>query len=251
MKTKKLTGLTRVNGLTVLDALILFLVAALVWLAIPKGHAADLSYSPAAPQTGDSELVIQHKNAVNLATIADALASGESALIANGGTVTALAGEAHIGEVGGNAINISPTVTVDTSANSAGDVLGSKLTLTSAARVSGGTAILDSILIREKGSQGAVLDILIFGQDPSNGTYTTNGAFTANDTDMGYLVARIHVAAADYVATGGYTTASLGGLGRVVTATGSANLYAVIVTSGTPTYSATSSLAVKFGFRRN
>jgi hypothetical protein len=208
--------------------------------------ATDLTYETNVPQTTDSELIIQHKNAVNLATIAD----GIGAAITNGAG-TLLASEAHIGEVGGNAITISPTVTVDTSANSAGDVLGSKLTLTSAARVSGGTCILDTILVEEKGSQAAVLDILIFGQDPSNGTYTTNGAFTANDTDMGFLIARVHVASTDYVATGGYTTANLGGLGRVLTATGGANLFAVIVTSGTPTYSATSSLKVRFGFRRN
>jgi hypothetical protein len=32
--------------------------------------AGDLTYSPANPQTGDSELVIAHKNAVNIAAMA-------------------------------------------------------------------------------------------------------------------------------------------------------------------------------------
>lgn len=223
------------------------LFGAIAACLIGAAYAADLTYSPTAPQTGDTDLIIAHKMAVDTHTIA----TGIGAAIANGAG-TLLASEAHIGEVGGNAITISPTVTASTSpAYTAGDVVGAKLTLTNAARVSGGTAILDTILIEEKGSQAAALDILIFGQDPSNGTYTDNGAFTANDTDMGFLIARVHVAAGDYVATGGYTTANLGGLGRVLTATGSANLFAVIVTSGTPTYSATTSVKVRFGFRRN
>lgn len=236
----------KIMGDRIMGALKKYAIGGVVLLALAAAYAADLSYSPAAPQTGDSELILQHKQAVDIHTIAD----GIGAAITNGAG-TLLASEAHIGEVGGNAITISPTVTVDTGANSAGDVIGSKLTLTSAARVSGGTCILDTLLVEEKGSQAAVLDILIFGQDPSNGTYTTNGAFTANDTDMGFLIARVHVASTDYVATGGYTTANLGSLGRVLTATGSANLFAVVVTSGTPTYAATSSLKVRFGFRRN
>jgi hypothetical protein len=220
---------------------------ALVLAAAPVALATTLTYSPAAPQKEDPEIVIQHKSAVALASIAEDIA----AAITNGAG-TLLASEAHIGEVGGNAILVSPTVTVSTSpAYTAGDVVGSKLTLTNAARVSGGSAILDSITVLEKGSQAAALDILIFNADPSGGTYTDNGAFTANDTDMGKCIARVHVASTDYVATGGYTSASLGGLGKVLVASGSANLYAVVVTSGTPTYSATSSLAIKFGFKRN
>lgn len=215
----------------------LLLIVALTLSTAPPLRAADLSYSTLVPQTGDSELIIAHKQAVAIAQMA-ALTTGQ-------------AGEAHLGEVGGSAITLSPTVTVDTNAFTAGDVVGSKLTLTSAMRVSGGTGILDSIYVQEKGSQAAVLDILIFNADPSNGTYTNNGAFTANDTDMAMCIARVHIATTDYVATGGYTSASLGGLGKIVAASGSGNLYAVIITSGTPTYSATTSLKVRFGFKRN
>jgi hypothetical protein len=34
-------------------------------------YAAPLIYTPPEPQTGDSELVISHKTAVNISTIAD------------------------------------------------------------------------------------------------------------------------------------------------------------------------------------
>ncbi len=230
------------HGLTAL-----LLIAAFAVLPVPS-RATDLTYDPAAPQTGDSDLIIAHKNAVALASINATLGA---AILAGSGQL--IAGEAHVGEVGGNAIIISPTVTTTNFATpySAGDVVGAKLTLTNAVRVTSGSGVLDSIYVQEKGSQAAVLDILIFNADPSNGTYTDNGAFTANDTDMAMCIARIHIAAADYVATGGYTSASLGGLGKTVVASGSANLYAVIITSGTPTYAATTSLKVRFGFKRN
>lgn len=47
--------------------------------------AADLEYSPLAPQTGDSDLVIRNKQAVATAQIA---ASIEAAIAGSGGAVT-------------------------------------------------------------------------------------------------------------------------------------------------------------------
>ncbi len=236
--------------------------------------ATDLSYDPAAPQTGDSELIIQHKTAVNIAAIASSI---EGAIAGNGGAVTGTgtagtadagvltvqgiasmtplavtpaATESQLGFTGTSRTILSPTVTVDAGAYQAGDVVGGKLTLTSAMRVSGGTGKFETLTVIEKGTQAAVLDVLIFDADPAAGTYTDAAALTVHDTDAGKLIQRVHVAAADYVSTGGYGVASIP-LNLTLKASGSANLFAIITTSGTPTYSATSSLKVRFGIQRD
>jgi hypothetical protein len=164
------------------------------------------------------------------------------------GTAALLPSENYVGKVGGPTTIISPTITVSTSpAYTANDVVGGKLTLTDALRVSGGTGILQSLCIIDKGNQKAALEILIFDSNPSSGTYTDNGAFSWNATDGAKLIRRISVLASDYTTFGTAAIADLSTGGKVLKASGSKNLYAVIVTTGTPTYVATTDLIVRFG----
>lgn len=149
--------------------------------------------------------------------------------------------------VSGSTDILSPSITVSTSAYSANDVVGGKITVPNAMRVSGGTGILQSLCIIDKANQKAALEILIFDSDPSSGTYTDNGAFTWNATDGAKLIRRISVAASDYATFGTAAIADISPGGKVLKATGSKNLYAVIVTTGTPTYAATTDLAVRWG----
>lgn len=164
--------------------------------------------------------------------------------------VTPAATEAHLGAVGGNTTRIAVTPTVSTSpAYSNGDVVGGVQTLTSAMRVSGGTGILQSIFINDKGNQKAAFELLIFNQNPSNGTYTDNGAFSLNATDEGFLIRRVSVSAGDYLTLSSHASADLGSLGRVVQAVGSANLYVIAVLNvSTPTYATTTDLTFSYGF---
>jgi hypothetical protein len=151
------------------------------------------------------------------------------------------------GNVGGFTFRQQVTqVTSAAAIYAAGDSVGGKITLTNAVRISGGTGILTSIDIIDKSAQNAPGNILIFDSDPTAATITDNAPFVFS-TDIAKLIANIPVVVGDYSTFGTISTANIGGLARVVKASGSANLYACFVTSGTPTYATTSDILIGFG----
>lgn len=157
------------------------------------------------------------------------------------------AGEAHIGAVGGNSALVTPTITVSTSpAYTAGDSIGGKITLANAVRVSGGTGILESIMVLDRANQKAAIDIIIFDADPSAATITDNAAFVFSTDDLKVL-ARIPVATTDYVTYNSKATANIKAIGALLKAASGTSLYAAVVTSGTPTFAATTDFQLRFG----
>lgn len=143
---------------------------------------------------------------------------------------------------------ISVTPTIDTNIYAAGDAVGGKQTLTGACRISGGIATLESLVVVDKGNQKANLTILFFDSDPSAATITNNAAFVYS-TDISKLIGRINIATADYETIDSEAIGVVRNIGLKLKASGSAILYAaVVLTSGTPTYTATSDLIFKYGF---
>lgn len=157
------------------------------------------------------------------------------------------AGELHVGEVGSSADVISVTPTIDTNAYTSGDAVGGKQTLTSAARVSGGKVLLNSVVVVDKGNQKKPLTILFFDSDPSAATITNNAAF-AFSTDITKVVGRVNVVAGDYETVDSKAVACVKAIGLEMKASGSANLYAAVVTTDTPTYTSASDLIFRYGF---
>lgn len=174
-----------------------------------------------APQQNDDELI--------LATKMLALLNGNGA------------------KIGGNTVVVTPTITVDTNAYAAGDSIGGKITLTSAMRVSGGTGVLSGLMLVDRANQKPALEIFIFQEDPSAATITNNAAFVFSTDDL-KVIAKVVVAAADWTTMNSKATAELANLNRFVAAVGSANLYAAIVATGTPTFAASTNLQVRFKF---
>jgi len=161
------------------------------------------------------------------------------------------AGEAHVGEIGGNSAVITPTIIVSAaSAYTAGDSIGGKITLTSALRVSGGTAVLQSIMISGRANQKPAGTILLFDADPTAATLTDNAAVVLSTNDFNVL-ASIPVSAADYVTINSKCYANLSGLGRTLKATTGTSLYAAFVVTSTPTFAATSDFQMRFGLLRD
>lgn len=163
------------------------------------------------------------------------------------------AGENHIGAVGGGTALITPTVTVTSgSAYASGNILGGKLTLTNAMRVSGGSGVWQGLFLQDAANQKPALDILLFDSDPSNGTYTDKTAFTYNASDRPKCIRKFSVAASDWTTIQGGSAVAVADLapgGKPVVASGSRNLYALLVLNGsTPTFAAATDLVVRFGF---
>lgn len=109
----------------------------------------------------------------------------------------------------------------------AGDSVGDKQSIS----VSAGQ--IHSLTIFDNANQKAAFDILIFDADPSAATTTDNAPFVWS-TDGPKLIARIAVATGDYVTVASKAIAQKSGLDLLLQSSGT--LYAVAVTSGTPTY---------------
>ena len=154
------------------------------------------------------------------------------------------------GNLGGYSATAAPTITVSTSpAYSAGDLVGGKLTLSSLLRTSGGTGLLQSILLRDTSNQKAALELIIFDSDPSSTTFTDNGALSINAADVPKIIRRISIAAADYVTIGSMAVADTDPVSKVLKAASGVDLYACLVaaTGSTPTYASTSALSLTIG----
>lgn len=144
---------------------------------------------------------------------------------------------------------VRPTLAVDTNIYAALDIIGGQLTLTDAMRISDGTGVLHSISITDDDNEKAAFDILLFHSSLA-GTVTDNGAFAHNSADPAKFLGRVQVLASDYVTvvTGSLAVANLRSIGLPVKASGSRNLYALIIATGTPTYTAATDLKIAFGF---
>jgi hypothetical protein len=165
--------------------------------------------------------------------------------------------ENHIGEVGGNSDIVKVGITGSTTpAYSLNDVVGGKLTITSAMRINNGKGTLQDIVLVDTAAVHPPLEILLFSQDPTGGTYTDNAAFALNTTDAGNLIDSFTLSVSDWKQLGGtnlwLARVDPSKMGRVVEATGSnANLYAVLVATATFTLTSTTQLRIAFGFLRD
>lgn len=145
-------------------------------------------------------------------------------------------------------IQITPTISSG-SAYASGDVIGgssASIALANAARISGGSGIVQSITVLDKTqAQRAAMDIIFF--DRSVTAAADNAAVATSDGDMVYCLGVVPI--------GPYNTAWPGtplnaistllnvGLPFVLNGT---DLHVVIVSRGTPTYGSTSDLVFSF-----
>lgn len=142
-----------------------------------------------------------------------------------------------------NIVKIVPVIS--TSAYVAGYTVGGIQTLTNAVAPRG-SGIIHSLTILDEANVKAPFDILIFDISPSAATTTDHVAFAPSSNDVN-VVARVAVATGDYATVGGEAFAQKSGLDLVVQALSGFNLYAVAVTSGTPTYTAADDLQFVWG----
>jgi hypothetical protein len=182
--------------------------------------------------------------AVDVTTAAPMPISDGGGSLTVDGTLS-LSGEAHIGQTGGATVVLTNTPVITTTAYTAGDQVGAKFTLTNALRISSGTGAIVSLSLVDLGNQKAALDLIIFDADFTAGT--DNAAWAWNTADYNKVLGVISIAAADYVTIGGEAIATKRGLSLLVAANGTANLYGVLVTSGTPTYTSTTDLRLRLG----
>ena len=160
--------------------------------------------------------------------------------------VTPVAGELHLGEVGGSSKIVSPSITVDTDAYTPGDCVGGKITLTDAMRVSGGSGVLQSLTVIDVSNTKPYLEVLIFNADPAAATLTDQAAI-ALSTDVSKVIHRISIYTSDYTTVANVAFADIN-VSKVVEAVGSKNLYACIAATDAHDFTAATDLKMSFGF---
>lgn len=143
-------------------------------------------------------------------------------------------------------LTVTPTVSASPD-YSAGDAVGGIQTLTSAARTSGGKVSLESLTVVDKANQKKAITVLFFDSNPAAATVTDNSAF-AFSTDIAKLVGKVNVAAADYETVDSIGIACLKNIGLKMKASGSANLYAVVIAGEAINLATVGDLVFKYGF---
>jgi hypothetical protein len=180
-------------------------------------------------------VTVAQATAANLKVDLSGTGANATALKVDGSAVT----QPVSGNVGGKTAVIKANPTISTSAYSAGFTVGAIQTLANAF-TSQSTGILESLILLDKSNQKAPMDILLFDANPTNATTTDHATFVISTDDL-KVIGRVSVAAGDYVTiASGEAVAIKTGLGIALKAAAAGTtLYAVAITSGTPTYSAT------------
>lgn len=154
------------------------------------------------------------------------------------------AGEVHIGEVGSWSDLIVVTPAIAAAAFSANDIVGGKLTLPGAVRVAAGKGKITGLKLVDTSKQNADLLVFIFGADLA-GSYADNDAEAVTAADWLKWIGTIKILSTDYEEMANASLVDLGFELDVKAAAGT-TLYALIVTTGTPTYGA-NALQLTFG----
>lgn len=185
-------------------------------------------------------------------TVQDRLKTANTNLVNLLTQIVLAAGENHLGEVGGKSFAVSVTPTVESTPDySAGDTIGGIQTITGAARSSGKPTVLQELVLIDKANQKIALDVLFFDSSPSTpstgATTTENSAFQFG-VDISKFIARVPIAATDYVTINSIGIADLKNIGAVMVPSGSANLFAVVVAGGTINLASTSDYIFRYKF---
>jgi hypothetical protein len=144
-------------------------------------------------------------------------------------------------------VRISVTPTIDTAAYTTGDCIGGLMTFSNAVRISGGSGIIQSVLVLDKTqAQRAAIDLLFF--DRSVTWAGNNAAVAMSDADMAYCLGVIPIGPYNTAWPGtpanSFSTLINVGLPFILSGT---DLFVGAVVRGTPTYVAASDLVFTLG----
>lgn len=128
--------------------------------------------------------------------------------------------------------------TIDTDAYTAGDIVGSRITIPDS-----NPGLLHMLTLFDKDGQKAAYDFFIFRGTISD-NYDDDAAFAINSADEALILGVESLLSSDYVDVGSDAMATAKPIGINIPSGG---LTVVAVTRGTPTYSTTSGLRFVFG----
>ena len=153
------------------------------------------------------------------------------------------------GQNHGGIIVLEATVATDTSAYADHDQIGSLLTISDAFLGASKKGVIVSISVLDKASQESALTVHFFDESPTV-TSSDNAALNISDSEMADKhVGKIEIAAADYQTLSASSVATSDNAGVVISSK-SDDLYLIVESAGTPTYTGSTDLVIKIGLRR-
>lgn len=135
---------------------------------------------------------------------------------------------------------VTATPTISTGIYADGDLLGTKMSLNSAAKKNGGAGLIQSVTIIDLDKEDANIDVIFFEGNPSGTTFTDNTALDIADADMSQILGFTTVT--DYADFSDNSVAFSRNLAIPFDLDSGKILYACLVVRGTPTYTATSDI---------
>lgn len=142
------------------------------------------------------------------------------------------------------------TLSLDTSAYTAADVLADTQVITDAVRHPGGSCKLISLTVLDKDDQtAAAMDLYFLDSNVSLGT--ENGAIAITDADAASILGVVPIASGDFKDLINSKLACIKNIGLLLkAASASSDLYIAAVTAGTPTQTA-SGIVVRLCLEQN
>lgn len=157
------------------------------------------------------------------------------------------AGENHVGQVATGGIVVALTPVCDTLAYTAADVLFATVEVPNAVRVSGGKAILESVVVLDEDDQAAAaMDLYFLRSNVALGT--VNEAISITDANAREIQGFVPIAATDFKDLIASRVACVKNIGLVLQPTTGTSVYVAATTAGTPTQTA-SGIKLRLGFR--
>lgn len=150
--------------------------------------------------------------------------------------------------VSGSTVNVDVTLSLDTAAYSAGDLLADTQVIANAMRLANKPGVLQTLTVIDQDDQKPAIAVYVLSSNVTFGT--ENAAPSISDANALAIIGKpIVIAAADYFDLGGVSIAGVDGIGKVVIpAAGTRDVYfAVVLTAGTPTFTA-AGIKMRFGF---
>lgn len=142
---------------------------------------------------------------------------------------------------------VDVTLSTDTSAYAAGDVIADSQVVASCVRANDALGVLQSLTLIDEDDQGVALTCYFLGANVSMGS--ENSAPSITDVNARQILGSVAVAASDYTDLGGVKIAYKSNLGLMVKpAAGTPDTYVAVVNgTGAPTYSS-AGLKLRLGF---
>lgn len=132
---------------------------------------------------------------------------------------------------------VDVTLSLDTSAYAAGDVLADTQVVSNAMRIINGHGLLSSVIVIDQDDQKQPLDLVFLSANVSLGT--ENAAPSITDANALHVLGIVRVLATDYIDLGGVSVATVAGLTLgLQAASGTSDLYVAALTQGAPTHTA-------------